>query len=145
MKADRKLMYAKGMVICGLGIEIVTMLMAVLLSLIDGFVGLATFQATSVTLLFTCVLAATVCYAFYILLTQPDDVSPNEERGKVFRERIRGAVVYQNMENILDPVTIIYAQDQVPLKVQCTPSRMPSRIEVLDNSLEELFLQAREE
>ena len=156
MRVDRALFLAGTVVSFAVIIALTSLWAAALLEETDGFLaGLARAQAVGISIVFVLTTAAMAVFVCRVLTRQPDDVSPYErERRRLYRERVHGAIVYQNTASISGPAMIIHPHDQTPPQVQCTPEdRYPAgqqpllvmspTLEAVEGSLEDTFHQNR--
>ena len=153
MKVENALSFAAGIVICGLIVTVVAFMLALLLRESGGFLAdLAEVQAAAVSVIFIGTTASMLAFAYRVLSRQPDEVSSDAEskRGKVYREKMDGVIVYQNLEPLAGPTMMLHGKDKTPPVVQHDAAfpfqpepRMPDSVGVHDD-LANLFRRSKE-
>jgi hypothetical protein len=156
MTVDKALAYA-GLVIAFIFcVSLITSYVAVL-AVDTGapLLGFAIAQAAAVSLIFICTTVVMVFYAYEVLSRQPDEVPlDNQGRGRMYREKMKGATVYQNTEAIPGPVMILEYSDGGQPRVRFEPQGlvppgwqqilpMPEKLKVLEGSLRDSFERQR--
>jgi len=153
MKVENALTFAAAILICSLIVTLVAFMLAMFLRESGGFLAdLAEVQAAAVSVIFVGTTAMMLSFTYRVLSRQPDEVCSDQKdkRGKVYREKMDGVIVYQNLEPVTGPTMMLHASDKTPprvhydvtLPVQPEP-RMPDSVGVQED-LENLFRRSRE-
>lgn len=156
MRVENNLVYSATLVVCVLLLTVFAFVMAMLLEDNGGFLAnLALLLAAAATFICIGTVVAVVVQFFAVLTGQPFAVRFDDEgRPQVYRQRVKGSIVFHNVDAMSEPLMILHPPDQTPPFVQHIPRssvqtegrplfRLPETVETIDD-LGSLFRQSKE-